>query len=100
MKFVSKEAKLLILTWVVIGFVVSGLIGFYLGRNSIPQNQGGPQGGVQQGEIQQPGPGSGQPQGSPIPTGGQRPPQGGQQNPPAPPPTGTGPASGGQAPIQ
>jgi len=82
MKVVSREARLLILTWVAIGLVIAGLVGFYLGKNSLPQNQGGPQGVLQQPGSQQPGPGSGQPQGSPPPTGNQQPPQRGGQQPP------------------
>ena len=82
----STAGKALILTWVMIGLLVAGVVGFYLGRNMVPKNQGIPQGGVQQ-----PGQQGGQPQGSPPPTGGQQPPQGQQQNPPA---------GGGQPPLQ
>ena len=80
----SREAKLLILTWVMIGLLAAGAIGFYLGRITAPKNQGGPQGEVQQPGSQQQGPQGGQLQGSPLPTGAQRPPQGagpGQQQP-------------------
>ncbi|OGE08261.1 hypothetical protein A3I53_01145 [Candidatus Curtissbacteria bacterium RIFCSPLOWO2_02_FULL_40_13b] len=73
----SREAKLLILTWIVIGLVVAGAVGFYLGRITAPKNQGGPQGEVQQPGPQQQGSQGGQPPGSPLPTGGQKLPQGG-----------------------
>ena len=65
--------KALILTWVVIGLLVAGVIGFFLGRNTLPQP------GQQAGQ-QPPGTQGGQPQGSPLPSG-QRPSQG-QQTPP------------------
>ena len=64
----SREAKLLILTWVVIGLVIAGVLGFYLGKTIASKGQGSPQ---------LPGPQSGQPQVSPLPTGGQQPLQGG-----------------------
>jgi len=65
----SREAKLLILTWVVIGLVVAGAVGFYLGRTTAPKNQEGPQGGVQQPGAQQLGPQGGQQ----LPPGQQQP---------------------------
>ena len=65
--------KALILTWVMIGLLVAGAVGFYLGRNSVFQNSGGLQGGVQPPGAQQLGPQGGQPQGSPPPTGAQQP---------------------------
>ncbi|OGH24167.1 MAG: hypothetical protein A3B47_04875 [Candidatus Levybacteria bacterium RIFCSPLOWO2_01_FULL_39_24] len=77
----SREAKLLILTWVMIGLLVAGGVGFYLGRATAPKTQGILQDGIQPPGSQQLGPQSGQLQGSPFPTGRQQPPQG-QQNPP------------------
>lgn len=65
----STAAKILILTWVVIGIVVVGVAGFFVGRLTVPKPltlSGGLQQGQQQQFQQQPG-------GSP-PTGG-----GGQQ---------------------
>src|SRR3989344_7874017 len=71
----SKEAKALILTWVVIGLLVAAWIGFYYGRKTAPtQGQNLP----------------GQPQGGmlgPQPSGVQQPPQGSNQGPA---PTGSG----------
>ncbi len=68
--------KALILTWVVIGLLVAGVVGFLIGRNTSPQP--GQQPGQQPAGIQ-----GGQPQGSPLPSGVQRPPQGQQPTPPA-----------------
>ncbi len=68
--------RALILTWVVIGLLVAGVVGFLLGRNTLPQL--GQQPGQQPAGIQ-----GGQPQGSPLPSGVQRPPQGQQPTPPA-----------------
>lgn len=58
----STTAKALIITWVVIGFLVVGGVGFYVGRVTAPkpQTQGGfnqqPIGGQQQGGSFQPQP--------------------------------------------
>ena len=66
----SKAAKVLILTWVAIGFLIVGAAGFYLGRITAPK-----------------------PQGRMMQQGGQQPPQGGfQQSPPG---TNQGPAPSG-----
>lgn len=65
----STTAKILILTWVVIGFVIVGAVGFYLGRVTAPpkiiQLQQGnlPTGGQPQG-------GSFMPQKQQMPPGG------------------------------
>lgn len=58
--------------------MIAGIVGFYLGRNALPQNRRSPQTGVQQ-----PGQQDGQPQGPP-PTGGQQPLQRGTQPLPDP----------------
>jgi len=67
----STEKKALILTWVGIGILIAGAIGFYLGRNTTPNRQG-PQDNQQQ--LEQPGTGPS----LPPPQGGQQP--GGRQN--------------------
>ena len=70
--------RALILTWALIGLLVAGAIGFYLGRITAPKAQGDPPpGSFQQTGSQQLGPQEGQPQASPLPTGRQKPPQGG-----------------------
>ncbi|OGE44507.1 hypothetical protein A3B45_05150 [Candidatus Daviesbacteria bacterium RIFCSPLOWO2_01_FULL_39_12] len=92
MRNLSKAAKALILTWVVIGLIVAGGIGFYLGRTTTPRMQSQPptmqnQDGLR--DIQQPIGGQQPPPGTnqgPLPSGaaGQKgpAPQGGQQSPP------------------
>jgi len=65
----SPEKKALILTWVGIGLLIAGAIGFYLGRRTAPSPQG-PQPGQQQPPGQQPGGGQNLP-----PSGVQPPPQ-------------------------
>lgn len=35
----SKAAKALILTWLAIGFLMVGAVGFYLGRMAVPKPQ-------------------------------------------------------------
>ena len=35
----TSTAKALIITWMVIGFLVVGAVGFYLGRVTVPKNQ-------------------------------------------------------------
>jgi len=85
-------AKALILTWVIIGLLVAGVVGFYLGRRIAPKPQGPDQAPmIQQGPAPsgQPNtpPQSPPPQPGQQPGGGfQKPPQGGnqQQNPPSP----------------
>ena len=79
----SKTVKALILTWVMIGFLIAGGVGFYLGRTTAPKiqelNPSGmqPQGGMMpQGGFGQPPPGANQ---GLIPSSER---QGGQQNPP------------------
>ena len=72
----SKAVKALILTWIMIGFVVAGLVGFYLGRITAPKTQSQNPPGMQQ------------------PTGGQQPPRG--ATPSAAP---SGPSQGGQQPA-
>lgn len=73
-KVMSREGKLLLLTWVLIGLAIAGAVGFYLGRTTTLKNL----------KIQQLGPQGGQPPGSP-------PPGGGQQQPPRQQPTGQPP---------
>ena len=76
----SQAAKALILTWVVIGLVIAGAVGFYLGRRSAPKPQGSDQAPMMQ---QGPAP-SGQPNMSPQPPPpkADQKPQGGMQKPP------------------
>ena len=76
----SKAAKALIVTWLMIGLFIAGAVGFYLGRVTAPksQSQNAPTG-------QQP-------------TGGQQP-NSGQQSPPrgaSPSAAPSGPSQGGQ----
>jgi len=56
-----------------IGLLVAGAVGFYVGRNNTFQNQRSPQGEIQQLDGQQQKLPPGQPQGSPA--GGAQPPQ-------------------------
>ena len=99
MNNLSTAAKLLILTWVIIGILATGAVGFYFGRKTVPKQQGPDQDPMMQ---QGPAP-SGQPgmQQSPPPGEGQQP-QGGFQQPPQGPNQGSGqsppPASG--QPVQ
>ncbi len=57
----SSTAKALIITWMVIGFLVVGAVGFYLGRVTAPKNQSFPTG---QPPLNQQQPGGNQPAGS------------------------------------
>lgn len=38
-KLMSSTAKALTITWMIIGFLVVGAVGFYLGRVTVPKNQ-------------------------------------------------------------
>ena len=81
----SKAAKLLILTWLMIGFLAAGGVGFYLGRITAPKSQSQNPAGV----------------GGQQPTGGQQP-NSVQQSPPrgaSPSAVPSGPSQGGQQPA-
>ena len=54
----SSTAKALIITWMVVGFLVVGTVGFYLGRATSPNNQS---------SLNQQGKGGNQPTGSSQP---------------------------------
>lgn len=47
MSNLSKAAKALILTWILIGLLIAGGIGFYLGRTTAPRIQQNQQSGTQ-----------------------------------------------------
>ncbi len=90
----SKAAKALILTWILIGLLVAGGIGFYLGRTTAPKVQQGQPPGIQN----QDGLRSGQ-----QPTGIQQPLQGGSQQQPGvnrEGPAPSGPIQQGQPSVQ
>ena len=83
----SRAAKALILTWLMIALLIAGGIGFYLGRVTAPKTPDQNRSGTQ-------------PQGQ-QPTGGQQQPQGPNQgSTPSAKQGGQQPASGGQPPIQ
>ena len=72
----STATRALILTWVVIGFLIIGVVGFYLGRITAPKTQPSfPGGMIQQRQMGLPGQGQQQI----IPTGQFQELKGGQQ---------------------
>ncbi len=82
MSNLSKTAKALILTWILIGLLVAGGTGFYLGRitaSKIPAQPSGmqTQDGLREGQQ----PNSGQ---QPLPSGLQQKPQGSDRSGPVP----------------
>lgn len=97
-RHMSIAAKALILTWVMIGLLIAGGIGFYLGRKTAPKTQSQPSPSQQQSGAQQPGiqqPSTQQPGTQQQQPSGQQLPQGTTQSPA---PSGTNP-TGSQKPT-
>ena len=89
----SKAAKALIITWVLIGLLIAGGIGFYLGRTTVPKGQGQSPGMQNQDELR----------GGQQPTGVQQPLQGGSKQQPGANregPAPSGPIQQGQPSVQ